>query len=209
MTFKQFEDVPVWQDGADLSAALFAFTEDRSFRGKGDIANQLQRAGLSVPNNIAEGFERGTTGEVITFLYYARGSAGEVRSILCVMERIAAFAHLKSPISNLKSRAASVSRQLRACAALLQDSAGRAGVPVDCHRGHPGHARAPGPPSWRRSVRRKPAPSKRRRLPGAARAHRPAGGVPRGAAPRTAQKTPGCRRVPVASRPCRCGRAAA
>ena len=122
MTFKQFEDVPVWQDGADLSAALFAFTEDRSFRGKGDIANQLQRAGLSVPNNIAEGFERGTTGEVITFLYYARGSAGEVRSILCVMERIAAFAHLKSPISNLKSRAASVSRQLRAWAGSLQDS---------------------------------------------------------------------------------------
>jgi four helix bundle protein len=120
--YKSFEDVPVWRDGAELCAALFALTEDRSFRGKGDIANQLQRAGLSVPNNIAEGFERGTTEEVITFLYYARGSAGEVRSILCVMELIPAFDHLKSQITNLKSRAASVSRQLRAWAGSLQDS---------------------------------------------------------------------------------------
>ncbi len=122
MTYKRFEDVPAWNDGADLSALLFGFTEDRSFRGKGDIANQLQRAGLSVPTNIAEGFERGTTQELITFLYYARGSAGEIRSILCVMERIPAFDHLKSEISDLKSKAESISRQLRAWADSLQDT---------------------------------------------------------------------------------------
>jgi len=77
---------------------------------------------LSVPNNIAEGFERGTRDELITFLYYARGSAGEVRSILCVCERLPAFDHLKSEISDLKSLAESTSRQLRAWADSLQNS---------------------------------------------------------------------------------------
>jgi four helix bundle protein len=97
-------------------------TEDRSFRGRGDIANQIQRAALSVSNNIAEGFERGTTPELIQFLYYAKGSAGEVRSICHVIERIVVFNHLKSEISNLKSLSRSISRQLGGWAFSLQES---------------------------------------------------------------------------------------
>ena len=73
MKYSKFEEVPVWQAGIDLTAKVFLMTEDRCFRFKGDIANQIQRAALSVPNNIAEGFERGTTQELIAFLYYAKG----------------------------------------------------------------------------------------------------------------------------------------
>jgi hypothetical protein len=67
-----------------------------------------------VPNNIAEGFERGTTQELITFLYYARGSAGEVRSILAVAERLEALGDFRSQIADLKRKAESISRQLAA-----------------------------------------------------------------------------------------------
>jgi len=70
----------------------------------------------------AEGFERGTTQELLTFIYIARGSAGEVRSMLCLLERLDRFQDLKSEISNLKSLALSVSRQLRGWAASLQNS---------------------------------------------------------------------------------------
>ena len=122
MKFERFEDVPVWKDGVGLAVEVFRMTEDRRFRYKGDIANQLQRAALSVSNNIAEGFERGTTQELITFLYYARGSAGEVRSILSVVERMECFNDLKSEISNLKSTAESVSRQVRGWVASLQNT---------------------------------------------------------------------------------------
>lgn len=76
MTYQRFEDVPVWQAAIVLAERIFGLTADRAFAGHGDLANQLQRAGLSISNNIAEGFERGTTGELVTFLYYARGSAG-------------------------------------------------------------------------------------------------------------------------------------
>ncbi len=121
MRYKNFEDVPVWQLGIELTAKVFQLTDDKAFRFKGDIANQIQRAALSVPNNIAEGFERGTTPELITFLYYAKGSAGEVRSICHVIDRLSYFDHLKSQISDLKSMAASVSRQLSGWTTSLQE----------------------------------------------------------------------------------------
>jgi len=119
--YKNFEDVPVWQAGIELTVKVFLLTNDPAFRFKGDIANQIQRAALSVPNNIAEGFERGTTPELITFLYYAKGSAGEVRSICHVIDRLEYFAHLKSQITDIKSLAESSSRQLSAWAASLQE----------------------------------------------------------------------------------------
>src|SRR5271169_4884856 len=86
------------------------------------LRDQIERAALSVSNNIAEGFGRGTTSELLAFLYIARGSAGEVRSMLCVMDRMAVFSNLKSEISNLKSLAESISRELRGWAQHLQDS---------------------------------------------------------------------------------------
>ena len=121
MRYKNFEDVPVWQAGIELTAQVFRVTDDPAFRFKGDIANQIQRAAHSVPNNIAEGFERGTTPELITFLYYSKGSAGEVRSICHVIDRLSYFDHLKSQISDLKSLATSISRQLSAWTSSLQE----------------------------------------------------------------------------------------
>lgn len=84
--------------------------------------DQIERAAVSVSNNIAEGFERGTTQELLTFLYIARGSAGEVRSMLWLIEGMPEFGDLKSEISNLKSQAEQVSRQLRGWADSLQNT---------------------------------------------------------------------------------------
>src|SRR4051812_46582924 len=122
MTYERFEDIPVWQAAITLAERVFELTGDRAFWGQGDIANQMQRAALSVSNNVAEGFERGSTNELITFLYYARGSAGEVRSILCLLERMGRYGHLNSRILDLKSVAESCSRQLRAWADHLQNT---------------------------------------------------------------------------------------
>jgi len=58
----------------------------------------------------------------MAFLYIARGSAGEVRSMLCFLERRSGFANFKSQISNLKFLSESCSRQSRAWADHLQNS---------------------------------------------------------------------------------------
>ena len=122
MKYERFEDLPVWLLAAQLAADLFRWSAQPVFRGKGDLANQLQRATLSISNNIAEGFERGTTQDLITFLYYARGSTGEVRSMLRVLEFMPEFEHLESEISDFKSHSESISRQIRAWANILQNS---------------------------------------------------------------------------------------
>ena len=121
-TYQRFEDLPVWNAAIDLAADVYALTQDNSFKGQHSLRDQIERAAVSVSNNIAEGFERGTTNELLAFLYIARGSAGEVRSMLHLLNRIPRFALLKSQISNLKSAAESCSRQLRAWADSLQNS---------------------------------------------------------------------------------------
>jgi four helix bundle protein len=122
MKYDRFEDLPVWQAASDLAVRVFAMGEETALRRHRSLRDQVERAALSVSNNIAEGFERGTTSELLAFLYIARGSAGEVRSMFCVMERMAAFSDLKFEISDLRSLAESISRQLRGWAQHLQDS---------------------------------------------------------------------------------------
>jgi four helix bundle protein len=122
MKYERFEDLPVWQAASGLAVRIFALGEKTSLRRHRSLRDQIERAALSVSNNIAERFERGTTSELLAFLYIARGSAGEVRSMLSVTDRMAAFADLKSEISDLKSLAESISRQLRGWAQHLQDS---------------------------------------------------------------------------------------
>ncbi|MGB7621642.1 MAG: four helix bundle protein [Terriglobia bacterium] len=122
MKYKRFEELPVRESAVDLARTIILLFDDNPVRTGGDLRNQIERAALSVSNNIAEGFERGTTQELLTFLYIARGSAGEVRSMLCLMDRLGAFTHLKSEISDLKSLSESISRQLRAWADSLQNS---------------------------------------------------------------------------------------
>lgn len=112
MKYERFEQLPVWQAAAKLAAEMFRWAARGELVGKGDLASQLQRASLSISNNIAEGFERGTTGELLTFLYDARGSAGEVRSMLCVMEQMPEFRALVADIVRFKETSESISRQL-------------------------------------------------------------------------------------------------
>jgi four helix bundle protein len=122
-TYDRFEDVPVWQTAANLYDQLDDFLGARLSRLSFSFRNQLERAVLSISNNIAEGFERGTKNELLNFLYIARGSAGEVRSMLTILSRRPWLEHEhKSKVSSLKFASESCSRQLSAWARSLQES---------------------------------------------------------------------------------------
>jgi len=98
MKYERFEQLPVWQAAIELAAKTYAISKRPALRRERGLRDQMERAAVSVSNNIAEGFERGTTQELLTFLYIARGSAGEVRSMLCLLERLPGFEDLKSQI---------------------------------------------------------------------------------------------------------------
>src|SRR6266403_6066942 len=114
MTYERFEDLPVWEAAIEFAVKVSVLTAQEQFKGHGGLRDQLERAAVSISNNIAEGFERGTTQELLTFIYIARGSSGEVRSMLHLLDRLPEFTSLRSEISDLRSKAESISRQLRA-----------------------------------------------------------------------------------------------
>jgi four helix bundle protein len=122
MGYTRFEDLPVWNAAIDLAVQTYQLTSRPEFSRRYSLKDQIERAAVSVSNNIAEGFERGTNKELLSFLYISRGSAGEVRSMLCLLERIPAFRCLKET-KPLKAKAESCSRQLKAWAKSLQNSA--------------------------------------------------------------------------------------
>jgi four helix bundle protein len=83
-----FEDLEVWRRARMLSADIYRCTaklRDFGFR------DQITRSGLSVPSNIAEGFERESVKECVNFLSYAKGSIGELRTQIYIGKKIGYF----------------------------------------------------------------------------------------------------------------------
>jgi four helix bundle protein len=79
MKIEKFEDLKVWKESMRLSASIykqFKTLKDYGFR------DQIQRASVSVPSNIAEGYDRNSNKEFIQYLYISKGSAGELRTQL-------------------------------------------------------------------------------------------------------------------------------
>jgi four helix bundle protein len=79
-----FEDLWVWQQGIALVKRIYLVTNSGSMSKDYGFRDQLRRAAVSIPTNIAEGFERSSRKEYLLFLNIAKGSAGEVRSLLRV-----------------------------------------------------------------------------------------------------------------------------
>jgi four helix bundle protein len=88
MAYQSFEDLEVWQRGCRLSVDIY-----RSFAGcnRYSLKDQIERAGLSIPSNIAEGAERGSAKDFAHFLNFSKGSCGEVRTQLYIARKLKAL----------------------------------------------------------------------------------------------------------------------
>lgn len=81
---ERFEELIAWQKARDLSRAIYQITRQGALGTDFGLLGQIQRAGVSVMSNIAEGFERGGRAEFHQFLSTAKASCAEVRSLLYV-----------------------------------------------------------------------------------------------------------------------------
>ena len=79
MAITKFEEIESWKLSKELNLELFRLFENSKMYF---LKDQILRASISIMNNIAEGFERQTNKEFKQFLYIAKGSAAEVRSML-------------------------------------------------------------------------------------------------------------------------------
>jgi four helix bundle protein len=73
--FMIFEDLDVWKRSARLSVNIYKELSEQRYWG---FRDQITRSGLSIPSNIAEGYERASKAERVRFLAIAKGSAGEL-----------------------------------------------------------------------------------------------------------------------------------
>ena len=106
---ERFEDLRIWQEARDQVRAIYrAFQRGSVGHTDFGFRDQLQRAAVSVMNNIAEGFERKTPKDFAHFLDLAKGSCGEVRSMLYVAEDLIYLA--PADALSLRDRAEKLSR---------------------------------------------------------------------------------------------------
>ena len=82
--FSTFEDTPAWNRAKQLTASIYRVTSTSSFNHDFDLKRQMRRSAVSVMSNIAEGYERKGDREYAHFLSIAKGSCGELRSLLHV-----------------------------------------------------------------------------------------------------------------------------
>jgi four helix bundle protein len=81
---ESFEDLLVWQKGMEVVKQVYLISREGELCKDFSLRDQLRRAAISIPTNIAEGFERSSRKEYVNFLNFAKGSTGEVRSLLNV-----------------------------------------------------------------------------------------------------------------------------
>ena len=85
MAYQSFEDLEVWQRGCRLCVNIFkSFRPCKEFT----LKDQIQRATLSIPSNVAEGAERGSNKDFAHFLNIAKGSCGELRTQLYIARKL-------------------------------------------------------------------------------------------------------------------------
>jgi four helix bundle protein len=117
---ENFEDLRVWQKGIELVKQVYFLTAAEKLSKDFGLRDQLQRSAVSVPTNIAEGFERSSRKEYIRFLFIAKGSAGEVRSLLRVALELNFIDQVR--YNDLRASLLELSRSLAAQIRSLQEA---------------------------------------------------------------------------------------
>jgi len=87
-SFKRIEDMEIWQRGCRLAVEVYKLTQRNEFEKDWGLSNQIRKSGVSIPSNIAEGYERDTSAEFRHFLRIAKGSCGELRTQLYIAQAL-------------------------------------------------------------------------------------------------------------------------
>jgi four helix bundle protein len=85
---KSYRDLVVWQKSKSLAVDIYKLTKSQPFERHRSLADQINRAAVSVPSNIAEGDERGTNKDSLRFLLISRGSLAELETQINIAKEI-------------------------------------------------------------------------------------------------------------------------
>ncbi|MCW8130643.1 MAG: four helix bundle protein [Planctomycetota bacterium] len=123
---KSYRDLKVWNDSVDLAVRMYGATEGFPKAEQFGLTSQLRRAAVSVPSNIAEGEQRGTTADYIRFLRISLGSTGEIDTQLEIARRLDYLEEAKH--QNLRTNVEEIRRMLSGLVTSLEAKLSRLGV---------------------------------------------------------------------------------
>src|ERR1051325_6642319 len=109
---RSYHDLIVWQKSVDLAVDLYAVTRSFPFSERFGLTNQIQRAGVSIASNIAEGHAKDGPGHFLNHLSHARGSVAELDTELIIADRVGLLSG--AMYRTLAPGADEISRMLRA-----------------------------------------------------------------------------------------------
>ena len=87
----RFKLLEAWKMAAALSVEIFRLTDLPPLNHRRGLCDQMQRSGVSIPSNVAEGEERGTNKDSLRFLFIAKGSLAELRTQMDIAHSIGAY----------------------------------------------------------------------------------------------------------------------
>lgn len=115
MAVRCYKDLVAWQKAMELVVKIYHVTDEFPRQEVFGLVNQVRRAAVSIPSNIAEGQGRGTTRDFLHFLAVARGSLQEVETQLLIANRLGYLPENNTgPLINLIGEVARIMHGLRA-----------------------------------------------------------------------------------------------
>ena len=111
-TITDFRELKCWQEARAIAKDVYELSRQGDFAKDFGLRDQIQRAAVSIGSNIAEGFERDSNQELVKFLSYAKGSAGEVISQLYTAFDVGYISNdtLEMMVAKLKGTSALIAR---------------------------------------------------------------------------------------------------
>jgi len=99
---KNHKDLEVWKKSMDLVSNIYKITESFPNKELYGLTNQIRRAAVSIPSNIAEGAARNSKKEFIQFLYISLGSLSELETQIIIASRLEYLNNLDTLSEDLK-----------------------------------------------------------------------------------------------------------
>lgn len=99
---RNHKDLEVWKKSMDLVSNIYKITDSFPNKELYGLTNQIRRAAVSVPSNIAEGAARSSKKEFIQFLYIALGSLSELETQIIIANRLEYLNNLDTLLEDLK-----------------------------------------------------------------------------------------------------------
>ena len=106
---EKFEDLNIWQEGVEIAVDVYALFKDSKDFG---FRDQVQRSAISIPSNIAEGYDRQSNNEFIRFLKIAKASCAELRTQLIIAQRVKMTLGVAELIERTRSLSAMIQKMI-------------------------------------------------------------------------------------------------